>query len=420
MYHFRKPEFPYIIRKMKPLKILVVTQHFYPESFRINDICFSLVKRGHEVTVLTGLPNYPEGKIYEGYRHGENREEVIQGVKVVRSSLVGRGKSAPQFGVNYAWFAYSASQKAKTLKSDFDVIYSFQTSPVSMVFPAITVKKEKKIPLVVNCLDQWPISVTTGPIKKDSAFYNYLKRMSIKAYSQADCITITSKAFRTYFEEELHLAKERYGFLYWPQYAEELFQDIPYEENGVFDLVYAGNIGPATNTELIVEVAALLKEYRDIHFHIVGSGMNKEACEQGVRDYELENITFYGAFPIEEMKSFYQKADAFLITMQDHPVVNSTLPGKTQSYLATGKPILGSISGECQRVIEESSCGYCANAEDLDAFYKVILKAYHNQELLKQMGKQGKQYYEDHFNKEKLLDRLEEILWNVVKQGVRL
>ena len=161
------------------MKILVVGQHFYPEQFRINDICFSLSKIGHEVTMLTGLPNYPEGKIYPGYQHGENRDEWINGVHVIRCSLVGRGKNILQFGLNYLWFALSGKHKAKQLDGEYDIVFSYETSPVSMVAPAIVAKNKFHIPLIIDCLDQWPISVTAGPFSDKSLFYKILKEMGL-------------------------------------------------------------------------------------------------------------------------------------------------------------------------------------------------------------------------------------------------
>ena len=146
------------------MKILVAGQHFYPENFRINDLCFELVKRGHEVTVLTGLPNYPEGKVLKEYKWFRNRKQTINGVKIIRCSLIGRGKSTLRMALNYAWFFTFGSLKALFVKGKYDLVYVYQTSPITMAWPAIVLKKMKKIPLVIHCLDQWPISVTTGPI----------------------------------------------------------------------------------------------------------------------------------------------------------------------------------------------------------------------------------------------------------------
>ena len=252
------------------MKILVVCQHFYPETFRINDITYELVKKGHDVTVLTGLPNYPEGKVYKGYKWFQNRSEVVNGVKIKRCSLVGRRKSTLMMGINYAWFAIFGCLKALFMKKDFDVVYVYQLSPISMTWPGILVSKIKKIPLVIHCLDQWPISVTTGPIGKESVLYKVLEKMSIWSYNKASRIIISSKSFKRYFENELQISAKSKGLTYYPSYAESDYENVGQIENNVFDIVFAGNIGPAQSVETIIETANILKEHKDIMFHIVG------------------------------------------------------------------------------------------------------------------------------------------------------
>ena len=201
------------------MKILVVCQHFYPENFRINDICFELAKRGNDVNVLTGLPNYPEGKVLKDYKWFKNRNQVIKGVKIKRCSLVGRGKSTIKMFINYMWFAIFASIKAFFMKKDFDVVYVFQLSPVIMAWPAIMVKKMKRIPLVIHVLDQWPISITTGGVSKQALAYKILTSWSKYVYNNASLITCSSKSFKNYFINELGISKGK-KFIYLPSYAE--------------------------------------------------------------------------------------------------------------------------------------------------------------------------------------------------------
>lgn len=396
------------------MHILVVSQHFYPEQFRINDLCTSLVKRGHQVTVLTGLPNYPQGKIYSGYQNKKLWDEWVNGVHIIRCHLIGRGKTAVQFGLNYLWFVFSAKHKVKQLIGDFDLVFSYQTSPVSMAIPAITAKQKFHIPLLLYCLDQWPISVTAGPISKNSLFYRYLYRLSVNTYQQADRILITSKSFADYFENELHLSKEQYGLTYWPQYAEKLFEDVGQVDNEQFDLVYAGNIGVASQVDWIIEAARRLQDHPHIHFHIVGDGSERKRCEQLANG--LSNITFYGSFPVTKMRSFYELADAFLITMQENEVINMTLPAKMQSYMLAKKMVLGCIGGETKNVIESCACGLCAAPKDIDGFVANILLAAKDKALQKTCGQNGYAYYQQHFDQEKLLAQLEVIMDDMVKE----
>ena len=392
------------------MKLLVVCQHFYPEQFRINDICFELVKRGHDVTVLTGLPNYPQGKVLKKYRGLRNYQEVIQGVKVERSFLIGRGSSLLMMGINYACFTIMASLKAIVMKKDFDLVYVYQISPITMAVPAILIKKIKKIPLIIHCLDQWPISVTTGPIPKESLFYKILYQLSRSIYRQANLITLSSKSFRKYFEEELKLNRDPFGLVYWPSYAEDNYGDIQSVENDTFDLVFAGNIGPAQSVETIIEAAKLLRDHSAIRFHIVGDGLSRAGCEALAKSYELSNVVFYGYHPVSEMAEYYAIADAFLITMVNNDVVNQTLPAKLQSYMLAGKPILGAINGEVRNAVEEANCGLCCESMDSAGLAELILQAASQPENYRTWCVNARAYYEANFDKEKLLVELEEMM----------
>jgi glycosyltransferase involved in cell wall biosynthesis len=388
------------------MKVLVVCQHFYPENFRINDICFELVKKGHQVTVLTGLPNYPKGKVFPEYRYFRNRSQKIKGVTIKRCSLVGRRKSTFMMGVNYLWFAIFGSLKALFMKKDFDIIYVYQLSPITMVWPAIVVKRLKKIPLIIHCLDQWPISVTTGPISHKSIMYKFLYKISVWTYNKADRITISSKSFKKYFEEILHISSKDKGLDYYPSYAESDYENLKEEKNDDFDLLFAGNIGPAQSVETIIEAANILKKHKNIKFHIVGDGLSKEYCEKLSKQYKLENVKFYGFHNVSKMAQFYAKADATLITMVNNDVVNNTLPAKVQSYMASGKPIIGAISGEVKDVIIEADCGLCCESLDYEKLAALILEASKDRKKLKKWSKNSRSYYEKHFQKEDCINNL--------------
>lgn len=399
------------------MKILVVCQHFYPETFRINDITYELVKKGHDVTVLTGLPNYPEGKVYEGYKWFQNRNQTVNGVKIKRCSLVGRRKSTLMMGINYAWFAIFGCLKALFMKKDFDVVYVYQLSPISMTWPGILVSKIKKIPFVIHCLDQWPISVTTGPIGKESVLYKVLEKMSIWSYNKASRIIISSKSFKRYFENELKISADSKGLTYYPSYAESDYENVGQVDNGVFDIVFAGNIGPAQSVETIIETANLLKEHKDIMFHIVGDGLSRQICEDLSNKYELKNVKFYGFHPVEDMPQYYALADCFIITMVDNEVVNSTLPAKVQSYMLAAKPIVGAISGEVKEVIEEADCGYCTDSGNYRELAQIITKVYNDKEKCNYFGKNSYSYYQNHFEKEKCINDLITIFKEEIEKG---
>ena len=397
------------------MKILVVCQHFYPENFRINDICFELAKKGNDVTVLTGLPNYPKGKILNDYKWHKNRKQMINCVKVVRCSLVGRGNTTIKMMINYMWFAIFGSIKALFMKKDFDIVYVYQLSPITMAWPAIVVKKMKKISLIIHVLDQWPVSITTGGISKKSIVYKILTRWSKNVYNSADLITCSSKSFKKYFINDLGISKDK-KFLYLPSYAEGEYKLPGSIDNKTFDLVFAGNIGPAQSVETIVEAANILKKNNNIFFHIVGDGLNRKNCEELAKKYNLSNIKFYGYFDVNEMSRFYKMADAFLITMVDNEVVNSTLPAKVQSYMLAGKPIIGAINGEVKDVIKEADCGLCCDSLDSGAFAQMILKASTSLSLDK-WGRNAYNYYCKYFDKDKCINKLENVMKSQVEKG---
>ena len=398
------------------MKILVVCQHFYPEQFRINDICYELVKKGHSVTVVTGLPNYPKGKVFKEYRWFRKRKEIINGVEIRRCSLIGRGNSKLKMALNYAWFAIFGSLKVLFMKKDFDIIYVYQLSPISMTWPAILAKKIKKKPLIIHCLDQWPISLTTVGVSRKSIIYKFFNKISINSYRQADLITISSKSFKDYFTNELGITIEEKGLLYWPSYAESNYENLSMSKNKTFDLVFAGNIGPAQSVETIVEAANILKYDKSIKFHIVGDGLTRNKCEKLAKKYNLKNIEFYGFYPVSEMDKFYSLADAFLITMVNNEVVNNTLPAKVQSYMIAAKPIIGAVSGEVKKVIDESNCGLCCESLDYKSLADNILQAKSNKKRLTLWSKNAYKYYKENFSKEKCISDLESMMEKVLKQ----
>lgn len=399
------------------MKILIVSQHFYPEPFRINDIAKELVKSGHSVTVLTGLPNYPSGIIPNEYRSLKQRSELYEGVRILRTSIIGRGTSLNRMGLNYLSFAINASIRAFFLKERYDVVFCFQTSPVSMALPAIAYKSRHKIPFVLYCLDQWPISLTAGPFKEDTLAYRFFYHFSRWIYNQADTLLLSSQSFKAYFANVLKISSSDKNLTYWPSYAESLYQEIAHVENEQFDLVFAGNVGPAQNVEMIIEAANALKSYTDIHFHIVGDGLSLWACKQLAQKYNLNNVSFHGHHPVEEMPKYYAIADAFLITMVDNPVVNQTLPAKVQSYMAAKRPILGAINGEVRNVVEDAQCGLVTSSDDLKGFILNILEAQKNPNLRSKWAENGFKYYNEHFNKDILINQLISIFTENIQKG---
>lgn len=396
------------------LKILVVTQHYWPEPFNFSEICEELVAKGHDVTVLTGLPNYPEGEIYPGYEHGKNRYEMRGGVRIIRSPLIPRGKSTVQRVVNYFSFSHEASKLTVGLESDFDVVLAFQTSPVMMAEPALAYGKRTGTPVLLWCIDIWPECLTAGGIPAGSPPYKVFKQVSKRIYKSADRVAVTSPSFKDYLHDMFGMDKA--ALIDLPQYAEDIFacetEGIPdgYDLQK-FNVTFAGNIGSAQSVETIVEAANLLKDNERIVFHIVGSGSSEEPCRNLAKAYGLTNVIFHGRHPLEEMPKYYQASDAMIASFANNPVLSYTLPRKIQSYLAAGKPVLGTVSGEAARVINEAPCGLASDPEDpVGLAANCIALSEQPAELIKALGEKGRAYYEERYTKRAFFERLEKSL----------
>lgn len=390
------------------MKILVVCQYYYPEPFRITDICEELVKKGHRVTVITGTPNYPMGKIYKGYEKGKRKLETINGVKIHRCFTIGRKGGTVKRFLNYYSYAFSSSIHALFLKNDFDVVLVNQLSPVMMAYAGIIYKMIHHKKLIMYCLDLWPASLCAGGVKQDSLIYKVFHKISASIYRKADRILVTSNMFKNYLCDELHISNKRVSYL--PQYAEQIFDPVSCAKkpDDCIDLMFAGNIGKVQNVEIVLKVADKLRN-RKIRFHIVGDGTDLERLKKISNDIKLDNVVFHGRRPLELMPKYYSMADVMLVTMEDDPVLNLTLPGKVQTYMAAGKPIIGSINGEAAKVIAESGCGYCCKAEDVESLVNAITNMI-SENRIEQFAKASKAYYDKHFIKDSFIKALENVL----------
>lgn len=365
-------------------------------------------RRGHEVQVVTGYPNYPEGILYDGYGKGKHIDEIINGVKVHRCYTVPRQTGAIKRLLNYYSYALSSTVYVNSkdcVASDgkpFDVVFCNQLSPVMMASAAIAYKKKYKVPVIMYCLDLWPESLIAGGIKRESKIYKFFHCVSRKIYKQMDKILVTSCMFSGYLSKEFGIKKEKIEYL--PQYAEGIFEQVsPRKADGVFNFMFAGNIGIVQSVETIIKAASILKE-EPVKFHIVGGGTDLERLQEMGKD--LENVVFYGRRPLEEMPDFYAKADAMLVTLTNDPVLSLTLPGKVQSYMAVGKPIIGAIDGETKVTIENAQCGFCGKADNADELAENVRKFIKSEKKVA-MGQNARKYYEENFQEKLFMDKLE-------------
>jgi glycosyltransferase involved in cell wall biosynthesis len=305
--------------------------------------------------------------------------------------------------LNYYSFMLSSCRFVKKLPGDYDVVLVNQLSPVMMAKAGILYGRKHKKKVVMYCLDLWPESLIAGGIGRSSLIYKFFHRVSRNIYTKMDKILVTSREFTGYLQQQFGIPEEKIQYL--PQYAEELFDALPeVSREKHLNLTFAGNIGEVQSVETILQAARQLQD-KPITFHVVGGGSDLERLQKLAADWKLKNVVFYGRRPVYEMPEFYAKADAMLVTLKADPVLSLTLPGKVQSCMAAGKPILGAVDGETARVIEEAGCGFCGRAEDAQQLAQNILRFMEADKV--KMGQNARNYYEQQFEKSKFIDTLE-------------
>ena len=390
------------------MKILIVSQRYWPENFRITDIAESLVLLGHDVTVLCGLPNYPEGYIYDAYKRRQNRIQEHNGVKLIRAKEIGRRKGIFFRFLNYWSFQFFGSRLINKVDDEFDIVFINCLSPIMMAKPGLKYAKKYGKKVVMYEMDLWPESLLAGGVTPKSLIYKHYKKVSSKIYSQCDKILVTTKEHIEYIKALPNCEKLEIEYL--PQYAESIFEEVNFsdEDNGVIDLMFAGNIGKAQSVDTIIKAAALLKDDPKYKFHIVGGGSELNNVKKLAKELNTDNVVFYGQRPLEEMPKLYKLADAMLVTLEDKPYANMTIPGKAQSYMAAGKPIIGAINGSCNNFIVNNQIGYSVSSGDYQALANLILEL--DETELKQIGKKSREVYFSKYSKNnfiaKLLDEL--------------
>lgn len=400
------------------MKILIVSQCYYPEQFLINDIAPELVKRGHEVTVLTGLPNYPGGEILPGYENAYKSHDVeeLNGVHVVRCKIIPRKHNVVNLALNYLSFWYYGNKTIKRLDDDFDIVFSYQLSPVTQAKPALLYKKLHNVPALLYCLDIWPESVRSHIHNTKNPLYKLIHRYSNRIYDGFDRILVTSRPFIDYFQEVNRIPKSILKYL--PQHGstEMLEMNLSAENNSIADFMFAGNMGAAQTLHVIVRAAKILGKRKDYKIHFVGDGSHRQEIEQMVDEAGLQdNIIFHGAQKRADMPGFYKMADALLITLRGNNAVGGTMPGKLQTYMTTGKPIFGAAIGATREVIDASGCGKCVDSGDSFGLATIMRDFIEHPDKYSECGRNARDYFNKHFRFELFMDSLEQELFKLRK-----
>jgi len=396
--------------------ILVIAQYFYPEQFRINDICTEWVKRGYKVTVITGIPNYPQGKYFEGYGLFKKRKERYNGIEIIRIPLVPRGNNSIMLALNYISFVVSGFFWSLFTRIKADNVFIFEVSPMTQALPGVWYAKRKGIPCYLYVTDLWPENVEILSGIKSKFIINMIGYMVDYIYKRCNRIFTSSKSFiraingRGVKQEKLEL---------WPQYAEDYYKPVKRElvsiseipQDGIFNIIFAGNIGVSQGLDILPKVAQILKRNNvSIRFNIVGDGRFKEKLINLVKENDVINLfNFVDKQPATRIPEFMAVCDATLICLSKSKVFSITLPAKTQSCLACGLPVIVSADGEIQDIINEANAGICSNAGDAEKLADNIQKLVTMpSEKLQTMSENALDYYKVNFDKNKLLGRMDE------------
>lgn len=402
-----------ISRNSEKKKILVVAQYYYPEPFRVTDICEELVKNGYEVKVVTCFPNYPEGEIYEGYTHLAHQDEVVNGVDVHRCSVIPRKHGIFFRMLNYYSFVRQATRYIRSndcvSKSgeNFDLVFVNQTAPVLMAQPAISYSRKYHVPILMYTLDLWPEWLSGVGIGESTPPFQYYKHVSKKIYSAMDRIVVSSRAYTKRLYDRFNISQSKMEYL--PQYAEDLFTPSSLRtETQQTNLLFAGNVGVMQSLDTVIRAAKILAQ-DNVIIHIVGDGSELEHLKALQETLDVKNVIFHGRHDVSEMPAFYEQADAMLVTLIANPSISLTLPGKVQSYMAAGKPIIAAADGETQLVIKDAKCGYFGPAEDAEELAGNI-KLFINEDKAQLLGKNARDYYEKNFSKAKFMQHFMRIV----------
>ena len=399
------------------MKILIVSQYFYPENFRINDLALELKKRGHEITVLTGLPNYPKGEYFEGYDDTKNCDEVWNDIPVYRCKLRPRKTGSVNLIRNYVSFVVEANKKLKELQNkDFDLIYVFEVSPITVALPAIKLKKKKNIPVIINIQDLWPENIVAVTGMTNPIIIGLVNRMVNYIYRHCDLILTASPSFVSKIKERIN---DKDKVRYWPQYStvNKTDEEVSIYDKEYFNIVFTGNIGEAQGIDLAIEAAKILKD-KKICWHFVGEGRSKEKLEKQVNEYGInDRVKFHGFHPEKEIPKYLKDADAALLILKPNPVFEMTIPAKLQTYLACGVPLLGCVSGEGKRIIEESKAGIVSEDISVDGLVKVCNQFIElPNDLLNEYKERSYCYGKSNFNKNKLISDLEKYMKKIERE----
>ena len=395
------------------MKILILSQYFYPETFSINTVATELKNRGFDVTVLTGYPNYPMGEIFDGYGFDIPYETNIDGVNVVRVKACPRKTGKVNLALCYYSFFSKTYKWLKKHYKEYDLIYCFEVSPITACLPATKLKKKRGMPYVINVQDMWPECFECVMNVHSPLIIKPLRKLSDYIYKNADKLLCSSKSFCEEFKRR-KIAEDK--LVFWPQFANDygVSNETVEEYKTPYRFVFAGNIGKAQGLDLVLDTAKITIDNKEIGYYLIGDGTSLQHLKERVEKEELSNVYFLPRKPEREIPRYLSSATCGILILEENILSKIVLPQKMQMYMACKLPILCVMNGEAKKITEEAGAGYYVEA-DANKISEKIFEII-NDENREEKGINGRKYFEENFNKDKLIDTLSDILQDVVKK----
>lgn len=400
------------------MRILLVTQNFYPENFKSNDIAFELARQGHDVSVLAAIPNYPDGVYFKEYGLFKRRVERVNGVKIYRALLTPRGRkpSSSTLSLNYLTYAFFATMWVLFFfawKRKFDAIIVHQTSPITQAIPAVVLGKLRRTKVYTWVLDVWPDSAMSRFSSRKGMAWKILNGITNWVYRNSYKILISSKPFKALVNRDCDYTEK---LVYFPNWCDDVLKMSKVKTPSLPDgyvVMMAGNLGNGIGVDAVIELVEKMRDDSEVKFVFVGGGSKADEMKATFKSKGLTNAYMLGRVPFEMIPALYSKADAMLLTLRktDLPHLKATVPARVQSYMAAGKPILGMIDGGAAELVAEFDCGYCTAAGDAEGLAEYIrAKVLPNKKEFARKGDNGREAYERCFVKDLCIDNLKEIL----------
>lgn len=417
--------FYYVICKVKK-RVLIITQWFDPEP-TFKGLLFSkeLVARGFDVEVITGFPNYPGGKLYEGYRIKLFQKEMIEGVSITRVPLFpSHDKSKLGRIANYISFSFSSLIYGLFFARRPDVIYAYHP-PLTVSVSALIIKLFRRVPVVLDIQDMWPDTLRATGMLSNSRLLGFISSICNVIYSFVTKIVVLSPGFKNLLIER-GVPDSKIEIVYnWAD--EELLRNVtgemPEKISNLegFKILFAGNVGKAQSLNVILDAAHLLKdEALKIHFLVLGQGLELDDLKIRANQLNLNNVHFLPAVLMEKVGDFLGSADALLIHLNSDPLFEITIPGKTQAYMAVGKPIIMGVNGDASNLVLRADCGICFEPENSVALAKAV-KALMllDPTDIHRLGKNAERFYDENLSVKVGVDSFEKVFNEVIDFGQR-